>query len=292
MITRFIVRFKTLVLALFLLLCSVRMMFSGVSTEGFQLRTMLFSVAVSIESSLVVVGDTLKNIFTGMQHIRTLEARLSNTEQRLQKYLEYSFRYEQLKAENDHYRTVLSLKERVIQKSYYAKVIFRDPSLLSESLIIDKGRIDGIKQSMPVVVVTSNDKMMLVGKISEAGRTSSKVQLITSKNFFVGVRLADTGYTGIINGRGSWNQDLVLNYIPVEVDPSLGEEVVTSGESEIYPEGLLVGTVRGIGQNVMEEYFQILYVNPEFNYTKIPEVFVLNVENKYADAEAFRDGNL
>ena len=61
----------------------------------------------------------------------------------------------------------------------------------------------------------------------------------------------------------------------------MGEEVITSVESEIYPAGLYIGKVRGIGQNVMEEYFQILYIKPELDYTKLSEVFVLNFNNNF-----------
>lgn len=277
--TRFFARFKSLVLALVLLSFSFSMMFSKIHPNTFQLRTVLFSVAVGVERGFVTVGESLVNVFTGIRRIHTLEARLEEAQQRLQTYREYAFLYEQLKKENDNYRNMLDIRERINDKAIYAKVIFRDPSLLAGYFTINKGRIDGIKQNMPVITPSSNDRMVLVGKIVETGRTTSKVQLITAKNFFLGIRLADTGYTGILSGQGSWNQDLVLNYVPIEADPALGEEVLTSGESEIYPAGLLVGKVRGIGQNVMEEYFQILYVSPEMNYTRLPDVFILNSQN-------------
>ncbi|MGL5721277.1 MAG: rod shape-determining protein MreC [Brevinema sp.] len=279
--TRFLARFKTLLLASGLMLFSVFMMFSKIPTESFSLRTLLFSASVSIEGVFVSTGLAVRSFFTSWERIRTLETRLAETEQKLQVYREDSLRYEQLQQENDHYRSLLGIQEQIPEKSYYAKVVFRDPTLLSDYIIIDKGRVEGIKQNMPVVAPSPEDRMILVGKIVETGRHTSKVQLLTAKNFYVGVRLVDTGYTGLLNGEGSWNQDALLNYIPVEADPALGEEVLTSGESDIYPSGILIGKVRGIGQNVMEEYFQILYIRPELNYARLSEVFVLGLENRY-----------
>ncbi|MGL5253721.1 MAG: rod shape-determining protein MreC [Brevinema sp.] len=279
--TRFLARFKTFLLASGLMLFSVFMMFSKVPTESFSLRTMLFTASVSIEGIFVSMGVAVRGFFTSLEHIRTLESRLIEAEQKLQVYREDSFRYEQLQQENDHYRNLLGIQEQIPEKTYYAKVVFRDPTLLSDYIIIDKGRVEGIKQNMPVVSPSPEDRMVLVGKIVETGRHTSKVRLLTAKNFYVGVRLADTGYTGLLNGEGSWNQDALLNYIPVEADPALGEDVLTSGESDIYPSGILIGKVRGIGQNVMEEYFQILYIRPELNYARLSEVFVLGLENRY-----------
>ena len=279
--TRFLARFKILLLASGLMLFSVFMMFSKVPTESFSLRTMLFSASVSIEGIFVSAGLAVRSFFTSLEHIRTLETRLEEAEQKLQVYREDSFRYEQLQKENDHYRNLLGIQEQIPEKTYYAKVVFRDPTLLSDYIIIDKGRVEGIKQNMPVVSPSVQDRMILVGKIVETGRHTSKVQLLTAKNFYVGVRLADTGYTGLLNGEGSWNQDALLNYIPVEADPALGEEVLTSGESDIYPSGILIGKVRGIGQNVMEEYFQILYIRPELDYARLSEVFILGLDNRY-----------
>ena len=258
--TRFLARFKILLLA------------SGL---------MLFSASVSVEGIFVSAGLAVRSFFTSLEHIRTLEARLEEAEQKLQVYREDSFRYEQLEQENQHYRNLLGIQEQIPEKTYYAKVVFRDPTLLSDYIIINKGRVEGIKQNMPVVSPSIQDRMILVGKIVETGRHTSKVQLLTAKNFYVGVRLADTGYTGLLNGEGSWNQDALLNYVPVEADPALGEEVLTSGESDIYPSGILIGKVRGIGQNVMEEYFQILYIRPELDYARLSEVFVLGLENRY-----------
>ncbi|MGL5721561.1 MAG: rod shape-determining protein MreC, partial [Brevinema sp.] len=184
--TRFLARFKILLLASGLMLFSVFMMFSNVPTETFSLRTMLFSASVSIEGVFVSTGLAVRRFFTSLEHIRTLETRLIEAEQKLQVYREDSFRYEQLQQENDHYRSLLGIQEQIPEKTYYAKVVFRDPTLLSDYIIIDKGRVEGIKQNMPVVSPSTNDRMILVGKIVETGRHTSKVQLLTAKNFYVG----------------------------------------------------------------------------------------------------------
>ena len=174
--------------------------------------------------------------------------------------------------------------------AHYSKVIFRDPSLVSDFLIINKGHKDGLRINMPVVYSSTNsEKLVLVGKTVEVGLDYTRVKVVTAKNFYVGVRSQETGYTGVLRGQGAWYQNLALDYIPIEANPILGEQIITSGGSDIYPEGLYVGEIQGIGQNVIEEFFQILYIKSEFEYSKISEVFVLDYVNNYPDFNEFKD---
>lgn len=279
---RIIFRYRLLLITLCLLFLSMILMSSKINTDRFHFRTFLFSMVYTIENSIVTVYNSMKNVFANVKQIRTLESRLESAEQRLLRYRELTFLYEQLQKENENFRKMLNIQSRLNYKAYYSQVLFRDPSLLSDYIIINKGRKDGIKRNMPVVRSSEQDeRLILVGKVIEVSHNASKVHLVTAKNFYIGVRLSETGYTGILSGQGAWNQDLLLNYIPIEATPQLGEEVITSGESEIYPAGLYIGKVRGIGQNVMEEYFQILYIKPELDYTKLSEVFVLNFNNNF-----------
>ena len=200
--------------------------------------------------------------------------------------------YTHLKEENDNLRDMLKLEKEIQYSAHYSKVIFRDPSLVSDFLVINKGRKDGLRINMPVVYSSTNsEKLVLVGKTVEVGLDYSRVKVVTAKNFYVGVMSQETGYTGVLRGQGSWHQNLALDYIPIEAKPILGEQIITSGGSDIYPDGLYIGDIQGIGQNVIEEFFQILYIKSKFEYSKISEVFVLDYVNNYPDFNEFKDIN-
>jgi len=279
---RFLLRFKTLFLTCVLLSISLITMSSKINTNKFHFRTFLFSMIFNVENTALVVFSSIKNVFVNIRRIKTLELKLENTEQRLLRYRELTFLHNQLQKENKHLKSMLRLHSRITYPAHYSKIIFRDPTLLSDNLIINKGKVDGIKINMPVIIASETDnKLILIGKIIEVASKVSKVRLITAKNLFLGVRLVDTGYAGILRGQGFWNQNLALDYIPIEARPKLGEEVVTSGESDIYPPGLFIGSIQGIGQNIMEEFFQILYIKQEFNYNKLSDVFVLEYDNNH-----------
>ena len=147
---------------------------------------------------------------------------------------------------------------------------------MGDYYIINKGAMDDIRDNMPVVSFDTNGNIYLVGKISEVSLNASKVKIITAKSFYLGISLQASGYVGILSGQGSWNQNCNADYIPSEADPEIGDRVVTSGESDIFPYGLMVGHVAGVSKSVMEEFFQRVYIAPGFKYSALKEVFILD----------------
>ena len=130
-------------------------------------------------------------------------------------------------------------KEFIIQS---AKVVNKgiQPNLLS--IIIDRGTIDGLKNDLPVLTPKG-----VVGKTIETSKNNSIVQLISDANFRLSTRILPSGATGIlrfINGKTAEIREVQKN-----VDVNIGDKVVTSGFSNIYPAGLPVGTVKGVYQD-------------------------------------------
>ena len=72
-------------------------------------------------------------------------------------------------------------------------------------------------------------------------------QLISDANFRLSTRILPSGATGIlrfINARTAEIREVQKN-----VEINIGDKVVTSGFSDIYPAGLPVGTVKGLYQD-------------------------------------------
>tara|TARA_A100000164_G_C21846237_1_gene742637 strand:- start:109 stop:894 length:786 start_codon:yes stop_codon:yes gene_type:complete len=147
-----------------------------------------------------------------------------------------------LQNENNALMEMLDFKKNkkfIIQS---AKVVNKgiQPNLLS--IIIDRGTIDGLKNDLPVLTPKG-----VVGKTIETSKNNSIVQLISDANFRLSTRILPSGATGIlrfINGKTAEIREVQKN-----VDVNIGDKVVTSGFSNIYPAGLPVGTVKGVYQD-------------------------------------------
>ena len=162
-----------------------------------------------------------------------------------EKNLELSLQVESmlnLQNENNALMEMLEFKKnkKFIIKS--AKVVNKgiQPNLLS--IIIDRGTVDGVKNNLPVLTPKG-----VVGKTIEASKNNSIVQLISDANFRLSTRILPSGATGIlrfVNGETAEIREVQKNVVI-----NIGDKVVTSGFSDIYPAGLPVGTVKGVYQD-------------------------------------------
>lgn len=266
---------KSLVTLVVCLSISLLLMVFNVSIKKFNVRSIFFFITYPIEHGVTAVSHFFGNAFTGLAKINELEKELAVSRERLAMYQEKLLLYSHVVEENEQLKQTLGIKDNLSYDAIYAKIIFRDPNLQGDYFVIDKGKLDGIHNDMPVVSFDANENLFLVGKTVEVNLTASKVKLLTARNFYLGVSLKDSGYVGILSGNGAWNQNCVLDYIPREANPYVGQQVVTSGESDIFPYGLVVGSVVGIGRNVMEEFFQKLYIRPAYKYSILKDVFIL-----------------
>ena len=144
-----------------------------------------------------------------------------------------------LQKENDELLSMLDFKRQTKLLIKPARVVNKglQPNLLS--IVIDGGKIDGIKKDQAVLTPKG-----VIGKTIEAGEKASIVQLITDSNYRISVRILPSGATGILRMiKGNTGQ---IREVQKNVEINIGDKVVTSGFSDIYPAGLPIGTVEGV----------------------------------------------
>ena len=152
--------------------------------------------------------------------------------------------YENIKRENDQFREFLELKQNNPDYNFEpATVIGRDATNRFASFTIDKGSLDGIEMSDPVI--TSDG---LVGIVWEVGLTYSHIRTILDISVEVGVYNIYTRDSGIVSGDIALSGDSLckLSYLPKNSGIASGDLVVTSGIGGVFPKDLRVGTVRSV----------------------------------------------
>ncbi|MGC8770009.1 MAG: rod shape-determining protein MreC [Brevinematia bacterium] len=264
---------KTFTLIILLIL-SFGLMFFSVKISFVQIRNVLFFIVYPFETAISWVGNSFVKMVSSFKEVEELEKELSLTKERLTKYQEFLTMYEQLLKENEELRQALEIKNSFSVKSIYAKVVFRDPSFLNQTLIINKGSVHGVKVNMSVVSYDESGNSYLVGKTIEVSPFSSKVKVLNAADFYLGVIFEKNKYIGIMKGSGSFN-NCVVNYVPVDAPIEIGEGVLTSGESDIFPPNIRVGKVIASGSSLSDKFFRKIYIKPLLVYSKVKDVFVL-----------------
>ena len=176
--------------------------------------------------------------------------------------------------ENERLLKLLEMKENSIYKGRlkFARVSFSDINNLNNKIFIDLGSKDGIKIDM---ITVYGD--YLVGKIIAVHDSYSEVELITNPNCII-----STKTMGEVLGiaRGSDEEDGLLYFQPSIVEDNLkeGDEIITSGISDIYPEGIKVGKIEQIDEKENYGYKRVT-LKPGFESKDLREVIVISREN-------------
>ncbi len=138
-----------------------------------------------------------------------------------------------------------------------------------DKFVIDKGLLDGVLKDQ--VVVTDN---YLIGKIESVSYKESVVKLVTSDNNYISVSINNSNK--LLNRE---NNNLVIRGINKGDDIKIGDLVLTSGLSNIYPKELLIGEISSIEDD--ETYTG--YIAKVKIYIDINNIKDITVINTYKD---------
>lgn len=174
--------------------------------------------------------------------------------------------------ENERLKLLLNFKEENQLELIPSKIIGVGTELGVRSFVLDIGEEDGAQKNMPVLTADG-----LVGKIVLTTPKQSICQILKDHNSLVSARLQNSREIGVV----SWDGEPWLNllYISKDVPVNIGEDVVTSGLSKIYPPFLRIGQVSEINENEYD-LFKEIRIKPAVNFNSLEEVIVIHlIEN-------------
>lgn len=119
-----------------------------------------------------------------------------------------------------------------------AKVIKNSLSFEDNYLTLDKGSADGIRPEMGVV-----DARGVVGIVFKTSPHYAIVISLLNSKSSISCKIAGSDYFGYLKWQGGDVQYAYLKDLPRHAQFNLGDTVVTSGYSTVFPEGIMVGTV-------------------------------------------------
>lgn len=181
----------------------------------------------------------------------------------------YAFRYDELVEENEALRTSVAelqreltaamdanrqnerLRELIGLAERHKDFEFEDATVTERSvsnwgftLTINKGSNVGIEPNDCVVDQYGN----LAGVVSQVGLNWAEVATVVDPSIELGARLPRTNEEAVLEGDFALMLDrrLKLSYLPADCVPIVGDQVVTSGLGDLYPAGLLMGTVESL----------------------------------------------
>jgi rod shape-determining protein MreC len=145
-------------------------------------------------------------------------------------------------------RAVTEFQKQLPYQSVAARVIARDPSGWFDSVILNQGSNSGITISMPVVTADG-----VVGRVVATSPYTAQVMLVTDIRAAAGGVVGQLGVSHALGAvRGSNELGVLeMRYVPSQEAVQFGEAVLTTGQDDIYPAGLKLGTVISVSPTVI-----------------------------------------
>jgi rod shape-determining protein MreC len=222
-------------------------------------------IAGAFDTVFSPVGDWIDGV--------TSAASLKHENARLQRRLD-SARGRQAGAraateENKELKKLLDLPFVEDANSIAAQVVEGAPSNFQFTVQIGKGESDGVGVDMPVVTGAG-----LVGRVLEVSRDRATVLLVNDPESGVGVKIENSGATGVVKGRGDSNT-VRAEFVDPNADVTKGELVYTSGlQNSPFPGAIPVGTVSRVTKTHGDLQPDIL-VKPLVDFSRLDYVKVL-----------------
>ena len=190
-----------------------------------------------------------------------------NLKKSLNQFVAKSNQWHEIDLANARLRNLLNFQKAPTNKVVAAEVIGKDPSGWFKTIIIDKGKSDGLKKGLSVVLPTG-----IVGQVIETTSHYSKVMLVIDRNSAVDALVQRSRARGIIKGESA--DQCRFEFVLRKHDVQIGDTVIASGLDGVYPKGLRIGRVADISQRNADIFYEIA-VAPFVDYEKLEEVLVI-----------------
>ncbi len=222
--SKIINEFKEYILLVILLVISLILLSQNNHPDIRKVRAFAFGSFAYVNSIITSISD----IFSDDSEL--IEAQKQNAELNLKLNLlrEYGL-------ENFELKSMLRYKEFTDYPLITAKVVSRLTSRTEGALILNRGEADSVSSGMAVINADG-----IVGLVTDVSRNFCLVHTIHNSN----IKITVANQRSRVNSIASWDgEKMLLKDVPTTYDFQVGDRIVTSDLSVLYPPSIPVGIV-------------------------------------------------
>jgi len=224
-----------------LLLVLITVISSGKQLNATLLESAIGVVVTPFQDLTTGISSWVDETVTSARNKADLKKENTELKNQIAELLEENRRLAMYEEENANLSALLKIAQKYPDyESIGATVIAKDPGVWYDGFTIDKGTTSNISANMVLIAPEG-----LVGRVLESGMTFSKAQSILDSRSSVPAMSTRTGDLGVVKGNYTLSADglCIMEYIDAKAEIMVGDEIVTSHLSDIYPAGLAIGKV-------------------------------------------------
>lgn len=164
-----------------------------------------------------------------------------------------------------------------------AKVIGNSISLPNNYMQLNRGALQGVEKDLGVIDVNN----AVVGTVIDISNNYAVVMSLLHRQSSISAKLKKTGEVGNIVWDGKKPNIVLLKDIGKNTKVNKGDSVITSGFSDKFPYGLLIGTIDDIAEDKSSNVYT-LKVKTAANFYNLEFVYIINNLQKKEPAELLK----
>ncbi|RBP46017.1 rod shape-determining protein MreC [Roseimicrobium gellanilyticum] len=267
---------KLNVAALLLFLTAVVAVFTLKTPQTRAIQTWVMGVLSPFIRGGAQVEQQVQQVTASPRDVAALEDENRRLQQEVDKLSITARKYEEVLSENNKFRGMLEYRQQIDMKLTAARVLRRSSSNWWNTVIIDKGAMDGVGTDS--AVITYVGQIGMVGKTGKVAAHTAEVILLTDEECRVAARIEGMQARGILMGeRGGFETrpDLRLKFLDRTLKITPGAAVYSTGEGGVFPDNILLGKVKAFE---IRDISGEAVVESAVDFSLLQDVFVVHKE--------------
>jgi len=151
-----------------------------------------------------------------------------------------------------------------------ARVIRNSVNEAANLIYLDRGKLQGVKKQMGVMNARG-----IVGQVISVTDNYSAAISVLHKDFKVSAKFRKNDFFGNLHWDGVNSTTGTLKDIPKHVPVKVGDTLVTSGFSQLFPRNIMIGTVKSVKMEPDKDFLEIS-VKLSTDFGNLNYVYVVN----------------
>ncbi len=230
-------------------------------------KNILFNIFSPVGSALNSSTSGIRSFLSDLRSVRTLASDNRKLKEENNSLKSEIVTLQEANRENESLKKELGfIKDQNKDELIAARVISKSVTPFLQSILIDQGSQDGIKEGQIVL-----SQGHLVGSVVTTYPDYSEVQLITSSKTMIPVLFQNSRSTGLLKSN---LEGLYIDSVPIDEKVQEGENVITSNLDKNIPADIVIGTVSKV-KTYKSQIFQDIKVTSPLEFSKLEFVFVV-----------------
>lgn len=260
-----------------LVLLATSLLMLTISTRSLEGLPKRFGVSVFgfFQKGFSAIGGFVSNTVESVSELKQLRQDYAALSKKLEAYSNVERGNAELLQENQRLKAQLGFSAELAFERIPVRIIAKDPENVYATLVVDKGIEAGVRKNMAVVAFQDGVEA-LVGRVVEVGRGSSIVVPLYDRSSYIAARLAVSRYEGLVTGRGSSNEPLVMKFVKKRAKDEIqfGDLVVTSGYESLYPPEVAIARVTKVRALDYQTSIEV-DLEPVLDFSRLEYLFII-----------------